>query len=84
MGGSSWVPPSGDALLGRQRPRTLCGALLIHLPLGAALFLLALDQILSLKFMVFLAACYLGRGCKVGHAPVSFMVLLSMQLEPVY
>ena len=34
--------------------------------------------------MVFLVACYLGRGCKVGHAPVSFMVLLSVQLKPVY
>ena len=54
------------------------------LALGATLSLLALDQILLLKFMVLLTACHLGWGCKVGCAPVSFMVLLSMQLNPVY
>ena len=54
------------------------------LTFGTALSLLALIQILLLKFMVLLVACYLGWGCKVGCAPVSFVVLLSMQLKPVY
>ena len=54
------------------------------LTLGTTLSLLALNQILSLKFMVLLAACYLGPGCKVGRTPVPFMVLLSVQLKPVY
>ena len=33
---------------------------------------------------VFLAISYLGWGCKVGCAPVSFVVLLSVQLKPAY
>ena len=31
--------------------------------------------------MVLLAACYLGQGCKVGHAPVSFVVLLGCSIS---
>ena len=70
----SWLPV----------PQTSVRRPINSLALGAALSLLALDQILSLKFMVLLVACHLGWGCKVGHAPVSFMVLLSVQLNPVY
>ena len=36
------------------------------------------------RFMVFLTTSYLGQDCKVGHAPVSFVVLLSVQLKPAY
>ena len=65
-------------------PQTSVQHPIYRLTLGTALSLLALDQILLLRFMVLLVACHLGRGCKVGRALVSFMVLLSMQLNPVY
>ena len=31
--------------------------------------------------MVLPAACYLGWGCKVGHAPISLLVLLACSLS---
>ena len=77
------LPLGGAPFLAASAP-DLHGPPINSLTLGTALSLLALDQILSLKFMVLLAASYLGWGCKVGCAPVSFVVLLSMQLKPVY